>query len=115
MSYNLLMKHQNLAGRALVRCKRWSVGIWLVVVILLLCGSLGKIHLIPEAARTGGPGVAARGSKWYFRTGQWRADAESLLAAARWCLTPESALPPTNGTAAAALPNTNSTAGLPTV
>jgi hypothetical protein len=25
----------------------------------------------------------------YFRTGQWRADARTLVAAARWCFEPE--------------------------
>lgn len=45
---------------------------------------------------------------WYFRTEQWRADARTLVAAARWCLEVNPTTNPgTNLSAGAGLPNTN--------
>ena len=45
------------------------------------------VALSPAATRT-----LVRG---YFRNGQWRADARTLVAAARWCLEPSSVFPNT--------------------
>ena len=53
---------------------------------------------------------------WYWRSGQWQADARTLVAAARWVLTPD--LPnqaSATNAAASVLADTNSIARRPAV
>lgn len=63
----------------------------------------------PTPALRSGSAKAAR--EWYFRTGQWRADAMTLVAVAKWCFeaNPAGTQGPTVG-GIQGLPNTNSAA-----
>lgn len=76
--------------------RRFAALITIGVLLVLLASTflffmrqslLPRVNTSPSATR-----VAVRG---YFRNGQWRADALTLVAAARWCLEPSSALPST--------------------
>ena len=79
---------------------RWLSLVLVVVALALVVGQCQPWH---------GP-AQDRGSRtlrWYLVRGQWRADARTLVAAARYLLDPELPLAPTNGGAISALPKTN--------
>jgi hypothetical protein len=65
---------------------------WLVTAGLML---LAAVILWQDSMRAGevssriSSGETAVMKRGYFRTGQWRADARTLVAAARWCFEPE--------------------------
>jgi hypothetical protein len=56
--------------------KRWLGPLWLIVLPLSLAAAE---HLV-TSSRAGVPG-STPGMGWYFRSGQWRADARTVKAA----------------------------------
>src|SRR3974390_2888140 len=83
-----------LASNCCGRLQRFIVCLALVSLIVP-----GAVILLEDSLRTGKdrtqvPGAVITGlNRGYFRTGQWRADARTLVAAARWCLEPDFSFP----------------------
>jgi len=72
----------------------WVLAVWLMLptAVILWRDSMGAGEM-SSGISSAATAVVKRG---YFRTGQWRADARTLAAAARWCFEPEF---PASGTA----------------
>jgi len=64
------------------------VGAGLVLIVLLpgVAFQNRTVGWFGKSETTSAGGVRSRGCGWYFRSGQWRADARTLVAVARWCL-----------------------------
>ena len=70
-----------------LRIIAWTVVVWCMVpmaVVLWREGS-GGVE-VSDRISSAATMMLKRG---YFRTGQWRADARTLVAAARWCFEPD--------------------------
>ena len=73
-------------------CRRARIIVYLAVgcltlpAVVVLWRDWLKASKVSSRISSTGTAVMKRG---YFRTGQWRADARTLVAAARWCFEPE--------------------------
>ncbi|HTL59621.1 MAG TPA: hypothetical protein VL361_28380 [Candidatus Limnocylindrales bacterium] len=96
------------AGTRRLRFRIAVVALWGSIVVLGMFELALQYHKSFQSISTATQPneFRARGGNWYFRTEQWRADARTLVAAARWCFEPA---PPyaTNLGSAPAPANTN--------
>ena len=69
-----------------------TIGVFLVLLASTFLFFIQQSVLPVVTTSPSATHVAVRG---YFRNGQWRADALTLVAAARWCFEPSSAIPST--------------------
>ena len=102
------------ARTPLMRFKIALTTLWTLILLLGMLDLGLQSRRNSQAISTGSQAndFRTRGGNWYFRTEQWRADARTLLAAARWCFEP---VPPyaTNLSSASAAANTNRTVVAP--
>jgi|SRR5947207_15696917 len=80
------MRHLN--KLADLRCGRFYILIYSILALLLVLSTALLMVLQANGTSPASEAAFVPSHHGYFRTGQWRADALTLVAAARWCLEP---------------------------
>ena len=106
-----LVTHARSPYRRLAGALNGVLALAAVVAAPLFPGPSSQQEPPPLPGHTLRSGSVDATREWYFRTGQWRADARTLVAVARWCFEGNPVgNPVVPGSNRAGLPNTNSAA-----